>query len=220
MRKIIKVFLSCKQFAVTLWPRHCLGQGKVEFGNSFIWILSILMCMQSFNNIYHMIEDKRRFPYFHIFASALPWSEKSGIWQTYWLDLISIYQYTNNYRNIPNCLSAMTIFANWPRTDRRIHEVIIGQHFCGFFNTDLWRLWVGSIFLKVCRTTSNSIRTRRCLAYEWNHQFPMVDKMTIYIYRTSVSISPKRCRYNHFTTYMHLRTNLNWYMNYFSIYTH
>ena len=52
---------------VTFWPRHCLSQGKVAFGNSFIWILSILMHIQNLIKISHMVEDLRRFPYFHIF---------------------------------------------------------------------------------------------------------------------------------------------------------
>ena len=32
--------------AVTFWPGHCLGQGKVAFGNSFAWIVSTLMRLQ------------------------------------------------------------------------------------------------------------------------------------------------------------------------------
>ena len=43
-----------------------------------------------------MNEDLRRFPYFHILVSALPWSMKSGIWQVHWLDLVDIYQYAKN----------------------------------------------------------------------------------------------------------------------------
>ena len=55
-------------FAIIFWLRLCLGQGKVAFGNSFVWILSILMCIQNFIKISHMVEDLRRFPYFHTFC--------------------------------------------------------------------------------------------------------------------------------------------------------
>ena len=39
-------------FAIIFWPRHCLGQGKVAFGNFFIWTLSILKCIQIFLSKY------------------------------------------------------------------------------------------------------------------------------------------------------------------------
>ena len=43
-------------FTNTFWPVHCLGQGKVAFGNSFVWV-SILMCIQNFIKISHMFEN-------------------------------------------------------------------------------------------------------------------------------------------------------------------
>ena len=50
-RKVIKVLLMFKELwvvllTVTFWPGHCLGQGKMPFGNSFVWIVSILMRIQ------------------------------------------------------------------------------------------------------------------------------------------------------------------------------
>ena len=73
------------------------------------------------NRIIRINESMKTYGDFHILhflTSALPWSKKSGIWQTYWLDLVSIYQYAKNYQNILNGLSAMANFANWPRTSR------------------------------------------------------------------------------------------------------
>ena len=54
-------------FAVTFWPRQFLGQRKVSFGNSFVWILSTLMCIQNFIKISHMVDDLLQFPDTHIF---------------------------------------------------------------------------------------------------------------------------------------------------------
>ena len=62
-----------------------------------------------------MVEDLRRFLYFHFFlqvASALPWSKKSGIWKAYWLDLVGIYHYAKDYQKLLNVLSAIAIFMN------------------------------------------------------------------------------------------------------------
>ena len=72
MRKNIKiltysVFLRFQEFldtsvtslTVTFWPPHSLGLGKVAVGNSFVWILSILMCIQTFTKK-HMLEELRR----------------------------------------------------------------------------------------------------------------------------------------------------------------
>ena len=82
--KFIKVFLSFQVMGilltVTFWPQHCLGQGKVAFGNSFVWILSILMCIQMFIVITHMVEDLQRLPYFHIFCFGVALFIESGIW--------------------------------------------------------------------------------------------------------------------------------------------
>ena len=79
---------------VTFWPWHCLGQGKVAFGKSFVWIFSILMRIKKKIKIAHMVEDLRRLPYFHSFCfGGVSWSKKSRIWQMYWLDLAGIYLY-------------------------------------------------------------------------------------------------------------------------------
>ena len=98
---------------VTFWPGYCHGQGKVAFGISFVWIVSILMRTQTIINLkMSHIFYLRRFPCFTFFASALPWSMKNDILQAYWQDLVGIYQYAKNYQNITNSLSAMTVFAN------------------------------------------------------------------------------------------------------------
>ena len=34
-------------FTVTFWPWHCLCQGKVAFGNSFVWFLSLFICLRN-----------------------------------------------------------------------------------------------------------------------------------------------------------------------------
>ena len=45
-----------------IWSLHCIGQGKEAFGNSLVWILSILMSIQNvIISISHMIENPRRF---------------------------------------------------------------------------------------------------------------------------------------------------------------
>ena len=54
--------------AVIFWPRPCLGQEKVAFGNLFVWILSILICAQNSIKISHMAEDLRGLPYFQFFC--------------------------------------------------------------------------------------------------------------------------------------------------------
>ena len=61
----------------------------------------------------------------YFFASVLPWSKKSCIWQVYWL---SIYQYAKNYQNFPSGLIAIAIFANLPRTDRQQTHMVITWH--------------------------------------------------------------------------------------------
>ena len=67
------------------------------------------------------------FHIFTFFASALSKWKKSNIWQAYWLDLVGIYQYVKTYQNITRGLSAIIVFANWPRTHGRTHRVIIGH---------------------------------------------------------------------------------------------
>ena len=54
-----------------IWAQHCFSQGKVAFGNLFVRILSIWMCIQNFIKISHMVEDQRPFPYFDIFIPGL-----------------------------------------------------------------------------------------------------------------------------------------------------
>ena len=99
-----------------IFARHYLSQGKVAFGNSFVWILSISRCVQNLIKISHMVEDLRRVSYFHIFTFllffvvvVLPYFgfgvallKKSSIWQVYWLDLVGIRQYAKHYQNIPH----------------------------------------------------------------------------------------------------------------------
>ena len=111
MRNIIIVFLRFQElwvFSLTIifWPWHCLGQGKLEFGNSFVYT-------KVYQNIPHGWRPMAISIFSH-FASALPWSMKSGIWQADWLDRFGIYQNAKNYQNIPNGLSAMPIYAKWP----------------------------------------------------------------------------------------------------------
>ena len=54
--------------AVTFWPGHCLGQGKMAFGNSFVWILSISMRTHTKKKkeknikMSHMVDDLRPLP--------------------------------------------------------------------------------------------------------------------------------------------------------------
>ena len=102
----------------TRWSLHWLHQGKVAFGNSFVWVLLVLICTQTFIKISHMVEDLRWFPYFHMFCFGVALVKEK--WQAYYLDLFGVYRWVKHYQNIPNCLSAMAIFANWPRTDRRM----------------------------------------------------------------------------------------------------
>ena len=102
-QSIPKILRVMGILAVTCWPWQCLGQGKVALSNFFFWILSILMCIQSFIKMSHMVEDLQQFPYFYMFLT-LPWSKKSGIWQGYWLDFVGIYRYAKNYKVFPKWL--------------------------------------------------------------------------------------------------------------------
>ena len=107
---------------------HSLASArKNDLWQFLFWILSILMCIQNFIKISDINEEQRRFPFFFFFfffffftffASALPWSQKSGICQAYWLDLVGIYQCAKNYQNFLNVVCAMAIFAFW-QTDSR-----------------------------------------------------------------------------------------------------
>ena len=45
-------------FAVTFWPVHFLGQGKLAFGNFFVWIVSVLMRIQKIIKMTHIVEKK------------------------------------------------------------------------------------------------------------------------------------------------------------------
>ena len=67
-----------------------------------------------------MVEALRRFLYFHISGRGVTCTlvMKRDISQ----DLVGFYQYAKTYQNIPYGLSAMAIFANWPRTDRQTHQ--------------------------------------------------------------------------------------------------
>ena len=64
----------------------------------------------------------------HVFF-FLPWSKKSVVLQSYWLDLVGIYHYAKNYQIIPD---GMAILANRSRTDgqvdRRTDNMIIGHY--------------------------------------------------------------------------------------------
>ena len=56
-------------------------------------------------------------------ASALIWSKKCDIWQAFLLHLAGIYQYVKTYEKNPKGLSALSFFAIWSRTDRRINRI-------------------------------------------------------------------------------------------------
>ena len=64
-----------------------------------------------------MVEDLRRFLYFYMFWLCVTLVNEMWHVQVRWIDLVGIYKYTKNYQNVTNGLSAMDIFANWPRTD-------------------------------------------------------------------------------------------------------
>ena len=102
-------------FAVTFCSRHCLGQGTVAFGYFFVWTLSILLCIRKLLLKYPTwLKTYGNFHIFTIcFASALPWSNKSGIWQTFFLArscrYLSECQINQIYQNIPDCFSSMAI---------------------------------------------------------------------------------------------------------------
>ena len=51
---------------------------------------------------------------FILFFASVQWKLTFG-------KSIGIYQYVKNYQNIPNGLSVMASFANWPRADRMTH---------------------------------------------------------------------------------------------------
>ena len=54
----------------------------------------------------------KNYAYFHILASALPRSEKIGIWQAHLLDPVSINLCEKNYQSIPKFSRDKGIFAN------------------------------------------------------------------------------------------------------------
>ena len=58
-QELLGIFAKCH-----ICLRHCLGKGKVAFGNCLVWILSIIICIQNFIKLSHTVEDLRRFPYF------------------------------------------------------------------------------------------------------------------------------------------------------------
>ena len=93
---------------VTFWLRHCLGQGKVTFGKSFVWILSILMCIKKIIKIFSMIEDLRQFRYLHIF---LLWR---CLGQTRWqfASVLAIFCRYLSVRQTISKYSQRAIFAN------------------------------------------------------------------------------------------------------------
>ena len=61
--RVMGIFDNCHILTSAL-PRS----RKKAVGNFFVWILSILMCIQKFFTVSHMVEDLRRFPCFHIFC--------------------------------------------------------------------------------------------------------------------------------------------------------
>ena len=77
--------------------------------------------------ISYIVEDLRRFVYFHIFGLGIASVNKKWIWQAHWLDLIGINLSSKNYQNIPNGSKVMLIFADQgqvdKRTDRRTHKL-------------------------------------------------------------------------------------------------
>ena len=92
-KKNIKVFVRFQELwifslTVTFWPRYCLGQWKVPFGDSFVWILSTLICIQNYIKNSIWLKTCGDFHIFILFASALPWWKKNGIWRAYWLDCV------------------------------------------------------------------------------------------------------------------------------------
>ena len=92
-------------FTVTFWYWHCLCQGKVAFGNSFVWFLSLFICLRNSIKISHMVEAQRQLPYFHIFCFGIAMVKE----QAYWLDLVDIYQYAKKYQNVPNGLTLVLL---------------------------------------------------------------------------------------------------------------
>ena len=67
-----------------------------------------------------MVVDQRRFPYFHTFCFGVALVKEK-------LHLASVSarpcRYLSVYQNIPNGVSAMAIFAEGPRADRRTEEL-------------------------------------------------------------------------------------------------
>ena len=65
--------------------------------------------MMKFIKIFQLLKS---YIYFHILASALPWSGRIGIRQAHWLDLIGFNLRAKNYRNIPTVSRVKSVFAN------------------------------------------------------------------------------------------------------------
>ena len=102
------------------------------------------------------------FTFFYlIFASV---KEKSHLASSLLARSCRYLPVSHNYQNTPNGSSAVAIFANWQRTDRRTHKVIIGH-------SSKVNISSGRICQRFCRLCNNetafSFWNTLCLKINW-----------------------------------------------------
>ena len=91
-------------------PRQNLDQSQMSFDYLMGYVMSISMCMQNFNTIFHSVQEIGPFSLFQNLELGKASTDENVISQSLGLDLVNINVYAKVYQNIPLSSSYRAIF--------------------------------------------------------------------------------------------------------------